>query len=61
MEELEVCIELFVLDLYFTNAATAVPPQEIFVEHLRYSTNNTEPMYFDLVGKSCSPRVISSD
>ena len=52
---------LFVQGFIYFLSMTTVPSQEIFVEHLRYSTENIEPMYFDLVGKSCSPRVILSD
>ena len=48
--ELYACIHSIKFRLFFMST-TAVPRQEIFVENLRYSTEYTEPMYYDLVSE----------
>ena len=45
--ELYACIHRIRFRLFFMST-TAVPRQEIFVENLRYQTNYSDPMYFDL-------------
>ena len=46
--ELYACIRVIRFRLFFMST-TAVPREEIFVEHLRYQTVYSNPLYFDLV------------
>ena len=48
--EFYACIHSIKFRLFFMST-TALPRQEIFVEHLRYSTDYSEPMYYDLISE----------